>query len=52
MKANITMIILLLISVCSNAQKVFETDDFKTSKGVLKITFIGHGSLMLEWNKR
>lgn len=46
------MIILLLISVCSNAQKVFETDDFKTSKGVLKITFIGHGSLMLEWNKK
>ncbi|MBK7095593.1 MAG: MBL fold metallo-hydrolase [Saprospiraceae bacterium] len=52
MKANITMIILLLISVCSNAQKVFETDEFKTSKGVLKITFIGHGSLMLEWNKK
>ena len=27
----------------------YEEDVFKTSKGDLKITFIGHGTLMLAW---
>jgi L-ascorbate metabolism protein UlaG (beta-lactamase superfamily) len=30
----------------------FETDTFPTTKGDLKITFIGHGTLMLEWDKK
>ena len=36
----------------SNAQKIFETDEFQTKKGPLKITFIGHGSLMMEWDNK
>ncbi len=31
----------------SSAQSLFEKDHFKTSKGELEITFIGHGTLML-----
>jgi L-ascorbate metabolism protein UlaG (beta-lactamase superfamily) len=33
-----------------NAQKNFETDIFKTTAGDLKITFIGHGSLLFNYN--
>ncbi len=29
----------------------WEQDVFSTSQGPLKITFIGHGSLMIEWNQ-
>ena len=36
--------------VTADAQKTFETDVFKTSTGDLKITFIGHGTLMFEFN--
>lgn len=32
------------------AQKQFETDLIPTSAGDLKITFLGHGSLMLDFN--
>ena len=31
------------------AQKKFETDIIKTSDGELKITFLGHGSLLLNY---
>lgn len=34
-----------------NAQNMFETDIFPTKDGELKITCIGHGTLMLELNK-
>ena len=32
------------------SQKNFENDTFQTSKGELKITFLGHGSLMMEFD--
>jgi len=45
-----TIILLLTISVASSSQqkeeKVFKEDIIKTSAGDLKITFIGHGTLM------
>jgi L-ascorbate metabolism protein UlaG (beta-lactamase superfamily) len=37
-------------SVTMTAQAAFETDTFKTSAGELKITFIGHGSLLFSHN--
>lgn len=36
---------------CSAAVKEVQTDTIKTSAGDLKITFIGHASLMFEFNK-
>ncbi len=36
-------------SLAAGAQD-FETDTFETSAGELTITFIGHGSLMMEWD--
>ncbi len=45
------LLLILLIAgpFCMKAQD-FETDSFETSAGPLTITFIGHGSLMMEWN--
>lgn len=40
-------IFLLFVSAAVNA---FEKDTFKTSKGELSITFIGHGTLMMEFS--
>jgi L-ascorbate metabolism protein UlaG (beta-lactamase superfamily) len=40
-------ILLMVFVVGIAAQEKFETDTFKTSAGDLKITFIGHGTLML-----
>ena len=37
------------IVVSALAQEKFETDSFKTSAGDLKVTFIGHGTLMLSF---
>ena len=34
-----------------STEKQFETDSFSTSDGDLTITFIGHGSLMLDFNQ-
>jgi L-ascorbate metabolism protein UlaG (beta-lactamase superfamily) len=34
------------------AQEQFETDVIPTSAGDLKITFLGHGSLMLAFNRK
>ena len=45
------MILLCSITVNSqtnNSKGTFETDSFKTTKGNLIITFVGHGSLMLK----
>ncbi len=42
---SITGIFFMLVSAAS----AFETDVFKTSAGELKITFIGHGTLMLQF---
>jgi|SRR5690554_1008412 len=41
---------LLLLTTLICAQSKFETDVIKTSEGDLEITFIGHGSLMFNFN--
>lgn len=43
-------VILLMTSVCG--QEAFEKDVFQTSAGDLEITFIGHGTLMFDFNGR
>lgn len=51
MKASLLLIQLLsvIMVVSAFAQEKFETDIVKTSAGDLKITFIGHGSLMFNF---
>ena len=47
---KLILLFILMISVFATpvlAQKKFETDIIKTSDGELKITFLGHGSLLL-----
>jgi L-ascorbate metabolism protein UlaG (beta-lactamase superfamily) len=48
------LVFLALVALClplaAAAQAVFESDVIKTSQGDLKITFIGHGTLMFEFN--
>ncbi|HEY3389766.1 MAG TPA: MBL fold metallo-hydrolase [Prolixibacteraceae bacterium] len=57
MKTFFSLFIILFISATVNAQsvppvKAFEKDTFKTSKGNLVITFIGHASVMIEAGNR
>lgn len=41
---------LLCLALASPSAGVqFETDTFSTSAGDLTITFIGHGTLMIQW---
>ncbi len=49
---SITFFLALMIgfSIRSLAQTSYESDEFQTSNGKLKITFIGHASLMFEYN--
>jgi len=48
----IVMIIVFLFSAYGLAEEnSYQTDTIKTSSGALKITFIGHASLMFEFNK-
>ncbi|MBN2893394.1 MAG: MBL fold metallo-hydrolase [Bacteroidales bacterium] len=47
MKIIIILIAVLVLAFNSSSQN-FEVDNFETSKGELKITFIGHGTLMME----
>lgn len=52
MKTTISILMMLFAGLTGTSQtnptKNFETDTFETSKGPLKITFIGHGTLMIE----
>jgi len=49
-KFSLFIMALMFIFVAAGAaQKEFEEDIIKTSKGDLKITFIGHGTLMFEF---
>lgn len=53
MKTFIPLLMLIFIGLAGNTQttgpvKVFEKDTFVTDKGKLVITFIGHGTLMIE----
>ena len=41
---------LVFCAVPLTGQTTFEKDQFQTYKGPLEITFIGHGTLMFEWN--
>lgn len=51
MKAIVTLSVVLFISINTGfSQSQFDSDVFKTDKGDLKISFIGHGSLMFEFN--
>ena len=43
------MIILAIFTIPSLAQEQFETDIIKTSAGDLKITFVGHGTLIFSF---
>lgn len=43
------IIMILAFTATALAGEVFETDTLKTSAGDLKITFIGHGTLMFEF---
>jgi L-ascorbate metabolism protein UlaG (beta-lactamase superfamily) len=46
----LTGIFITFAVMASFSQK--EVDTYKTSKGDLKITFLGHGTLMFEWNNQ
>jgi len=49
---NIALVIgflFILFAVKAAAQLQFEEDTFQTSQGELKITFIGHGTLMFNF---
>jgi len=53
MKTFIPLLMMIFIGLTGNAQtsgtaKVFEKDTFVTNRGKLVITFIGHGTLMIE----
>ena len=53
MKTFIPLLMIIFMVLAGNAQttgpvKVFEKDTFVTDKGKLVITFIGHGTLMIE----
>ncbi|MEZ5105510.1 MAG: hypothetical protein R2757_13520 [Draconibacterium sp.] len=51
MKATISMIVFVLIFVIPTLQtSAFEKRSIKTPEGNLIITFIGHGTLMMEHN--
>ncbi len=50
----IVLIFIFVIAGClaGSAQEVFETDVFQTDKGDISITFIGHGTLMMQWDDK
>jgi len=49
----LTVLFFVLFSLTpAAAQEQFETDIISTSKGDLKITFLGHGTLMLTYNSK
>lgn len=50
MKNIFIMFLLIVIPTSFFAQEKFEKDLVKTSSGDLAMTFIGHGTLMFEWN--
>lgn len=50
MEKTVTIMLgMFLIAFVGHAQ-TFEKDNFKTSEGELEITFIGHATLMMQWN--
>lgn len=47
-----TKLLALICSPAAFAQQPFETDLIETSSGELRVTFIGHGTLMMEFQKK
>ncbi|MCF6352706.1 MAG: MBL fold metallo-hydrolase [Cyclobacteriaceae bacterium] len=52
MKTLLLFTISYLISLSSLGQKIFGKDTLKASSGDVAITFIGHGSLLLQWGEQ
>jgi len=52
MKTFCIIILSTLISMAAHSQKRFSKDTLKASTGDVIITFIGHGSLLLEWDEK
>ncbi|MDP3150519.1 MAG: MBL fold metallo-hydrolase [Ignavibacteria bacterium] len=52
MRSLIALVVFLLLSFSLLAENNFQTDVIKTSAGSLKITFLGHASLIFEFNKQ
>jgi len=51
-KLILLMFFIMGITVSATAQNQFETDSITTSAGELKITFVGHGTLIFTFNGR
>lgn len=51
-KLTLLMFFIMGITASATAQNQFETDSITTSAGELKITFIGHGTLIFTFNGR
>lgn len=47
---NIVTLFFALLTATSISAGIFEKDTITSSKGLLEITFIGHGTLMMEFN--
>ena len=47
-----TMLFIALSAVSVNAQEQFASDVIKTASGDLKVTFVGHASLIFRWNNK
>jgi L-ascorbate metabolism protein UlaG (beta-lactamase superfamily) len=47
-----TVLLFMLSAVSANAEERFQSDVIKTSSGDLKITFIGHASLIFSFNNK
>jgi L-ascorbate metabolism protein UlaG (beta-lactamase superfamily) len=47
-----TMVLVLLSALSGNAEEQYRTDEIKTSSGDLKITFIGHSSLIFTFHDK
>ena len=51
MKVICSLLFAIVLATPVVAEHGFETDTIQTDEGTLKVTFIGHGTLMLEWEK-
>ena len=51
-KLFLGLCLLMILAAVAAAQDKFETDTIKTSSGDLKITFIGHGTLMFGFERK
>jgi L-ascorbate metabolism protein UlaG (beta-lactamase superfamily) len=52
MKSILSLLLVPLLALPALAGEAFQKDTIKTSGGDLEITFIGHGSLMMNYNGR